>query len=177
MLRKVGGYVPKFALEVVNPEIPTESLRFLCYIGSIYEEKNEYSKALEVYEEALKILKEYSKKVIPFYSIPEILSKLADLQLKIQDYPASEHHARQSLAIDSTQVDVRIKLAHSLLFQSRYLEAESIYKELLTLPAAETDKTNAQMILDDFDELEKAGVIPEDRKGEVERIRKLMNSE
>jgi len=166
----------------IFPKLPDENEKqsFGCVSGCLgslailYHKNQEYEKSIKFLYEENEI---YKKKEESRRPLKRNFILLSFYHLFIQDYTKSELYARQSLAIDSTQVDARIKLAHSLLFQSRYPEAESIYKELLTLPAAETGKTNAQMILYDFDELEKAGVIPEDRKGEVERIRKIMNNE
>ena len=93
--------------------------------------------------------------------------------LFIEDYVQSEQSARQALALDSTQTWVKTNLAHALLFQNRFSEAEKIYKELSQL-IIKDNETYTKTILGDFEELEKAGVIPEERKADVEKIRKML---
>ena len=63
------------------------------------------------------------------------------------------------MELDSNQTWVKINLAHAMLFQNCFSEAEKIYKEL-SQTIYKDNETYTQALLDDFDELEKAGVIP-----------------
>jgi len=93
--------------------------------------------------------------------------------LFIKDYAQSEQSARRALKLDSTQTWVKVNLAHALLFRNHFSKAEKLYKEL-SQTMRKGNETYTKAILEDFDELEKAGVIPEKRKADVEKIRKML---
>jgi ATP/maltotriose-dependent transcriptional regulator MalT len=67
-------------------------------------------------------------------------------------------------------------LAHALLFQNRFSEAEAVYKEL-SQTIIKNNETYTKALLKDFDDLEKAGAIPEAYKDDVEKIRKILREE
>ncbi|MDR1601177.1 MAG: tetratricopeptide repeat protein [Tannerella sp.] len=92
-----------------------------------------------------------------------------------QEYPLSEQSARKGLDADPSQVWIKTNLAHALLFQSRFAEAETIYQEL-SQTIYKNNETFTQALLDDFDALEKAGAIPEERKQDVEKIRTMLRT-
>jgi len=89
--------------------------------------------------------------------------------LFIKEYAQSEQSALKALELDSTYIVSKTNLAHALLFQNRFSEAEVIYKELV-----QTDESYAKVLLDDFNDLEKAGVIPSERKADVEKIKQIL---
>ncbi len=82
------------------------------------------------------------------------------------DYPAAESLSLNGLRKDSTQHWIATNLAVALLFQGKTTEAEKIYRQYKN----ELKKS----FLDDFTIFEKAGVIPEERKKDVEHIRQLL---
>jgi len=92
------------------------------------------------------------------------LSNLSWFYLLTQEYVKSEQSAREAWKLDSTELRSKAYIAHALLFQGHYAEAEKIYKELL-------QANEHEVISDNFDELKQAGAIPEERKGDVEKIR------
>ena len=73
------------------------------------------------------------------------------------------------LKVDSTQHMAYTNLAAALLFQGKVEEAEKLYRQY----KAEFKDG----FLDDFDEYERVGVIPEERKKDVERIKAMLNEE
>ena len=93
--------------------------------------------------------------------------------LFIKDYKQSEQSARKALKLDSTQTWVKTNLAHALLFQNQFSKAEKMYKEL-SQTTMKGNETYTKTILGDFEDLEKAGVIPEKSKVNVEKIRKML---
>jgi len=99
--------------------------------------------------------------------------RLSWYYLFIKEYDQSEQAARRALELDATQTWVKTNLAHTLLFQGRFPEAEAIYKEL-SQTIDQGNETYSKVLLNDFDELEKAGVIPEEHKADVEKIRKML---
>ena len=84
-----------------------------------------------------------------------------------KDYALAEQYAREGLAVDSTQNDICTNLAPALLFQGKTTEAEQIYLQY------KSELKDA--FLDDFRQFEEAGAIPEERKKDVERIKKMLN--
>lgn len=82
-------------------------------------------------------------------------------------FTQAEQYAHKALSIDSTQHWINTSLAASLLFQGKYTEAEAIYCQY----KAELKDS----FLEDFDDYEAAGVIPEERKADMEKIRKLLS--
>ena len=93
--------------------------------------------------------------------------------LFINDYAQSEQFARKALELDSTYIISKTNLAHALLFQNRFSEAETIYKEL-SQTIYKNNETYTKTLLNDFDDLEKAGAIPEKYRDDVEKIRKIL---
>jgi tetratricopeptide (TPR) repeat protein len=109
----------------------------------------------------------------PESAVARTLGTLSWNYLFIKDYKQSEQSARQALKLDNTQTWVKVNLAHALLFQNRFSEAEKIYKEL-SQTIMKGDGTYTQTLLIDLEELERAGVIPEKCKASVEKIRKIL---
>ena len=93
--------------------------------------------------------------------------------LFINEYALSEQFARKSLELDSTYTVAKTNLAHALLFQNRFSEAETVYREL-SQTIYKTNETYTKALLNDFDDLEKIGAIPEKHKDDVEKIRKIL---
>ena len=78
----------------------------------------------------------------------------------------AEQYSREALSIDSTQHWIYTNLAAALLFQGKYSEAEAIYRQY-------KDELKDSFI-QDLNDFETAGVIPEERKADVERIRRML---
>jgi len=95
--------------------------------------------------------------------------------LFIKDYAQSEQSARKALELDNTYILPKTNLDHALLFQNRFSEAEKIYKEL-SQTIYNNNETYTQTLLNDLKELEEAGVIPNDCKKDVDKIRKMLES-
>ncbi|MDR0872954.1 MAG: tetratricopeptide repeat protein [Prevotellaceae bacterium] len=89
-----------------------------------------------------------------------------------KNYQKSEQSAQKGLSIDSTQTWIKTNLAAALLFQNRYEDAEKVYSELLNTPTE--GLSYAEKCLEDLNKYEKADVIPENQKENVEKIRQLL---
>ena len=109
----------------------------------------------------------------PESAVARTLGTLSWHYLFIKDYKKSEQSARKALKLDNTQTWVKTNLAHALLFQNKFSKAEKIYTELSLIKRNE-NTTYKQILLDDFEALEKAGVIPENQKANVEKIRRML---
>ena len=93
--------------------------------------------------------------------------------LLIKEYAQSEQSARKALDLDGTYTISKTNLAHSLLFQDRFSEAEAIYKEL-SQTVYQNNDTYTKALLNDFDELEKADAIPKECSEDVNKIRQML---
>jgi len=143
-------------------------------LANLHSDLNEYSKALKECEEALEIHRKFADENPKVYvkNVAETLGNLSGYYLFTKEYLKSEQSARKALELDGASF-AKTNLAHALLFQNHFSEAEKIYKEL-SQTVYRNNETYTQILLDDFDALEKAGVIPESRKADVEKIRKIL---
>ena len=143
---------------------------FSANLAIVYHNVKEYTKAEEEYNGALKIFKELAKENPKVYSmyVVMILDNLSRNYLLIKEYTQSEQLAREALELNN-DISYKIPLAHALLFQRRFSEAEAIYNELI-----EDDETLIQSLLNDLEELEEMGVIPEECNSNVEKIRRML---
>lgn len=92
-----------------------------------------------------------------------------------REYTNSESAGRRGLEHDSTQIWIYTNLAHALLFQGKYPEAEKIYLSLKgKMSEHDRTKTYTEILLSDFEELEKKGAIPLNSKNEVNKIIALL---
>jgi len=108
---------------------------------------------------------------------PDISQRYGSLSwhyLFTKEYSKSEQSARRALELDHTQTWVKTNLAHALLFQNRFSEAEKIYKEL-SQTIYTNNETFTKTLFEDFDTLEKEGVIPPKFSSDVGKIRKMLN--
>ena len=60
---------------------------------------------------------------------PKVCGSLSYYLLFLKKFPESEMSARWALEKDDTQTWIKVNLAHALLFQNKYDEAEKIYQE------------------------------------------------
>lgn len=167
-------------LKIFSPALIMTTLGML---GGIHSENKNYQKAVEMHEEVSKICKNiiddnpklydenpqlYLSMLISNYGV------LSCYYLFIKEYSKSEQSTLLTLELDNTQTSVKTNLAHALLFQNRFSEAEAIYKEL-SQTTYKKNKTYTKTLLEELKELEKANVIPAESKADVEKIRKMSN--
>ena len=98
--------------------------------------------------------------------LTSLLGRLSYYNIWIKHYVEAEQYAREAISIDTTMHWICSNLAVALLFQGKYDEAEQIYRQY------KDELINT--FLQDFDDLEIAGIIPEERRVDVERIKKLL---
>ena len=140
----------------------------LFCLSQLYGVVNDYLAAYHLNQEWLPIMKK------KYEADPESLQNDYASQLGGQSYycifakqyAEAEQYAREGLTIDSTKHFIYSNLAPALLFQGRCEEAEQIYRQY-------KDELK-DSFLDDFKQYAEAGVIPEERKTDVERIKRLI---
>ena len=85
------------------------------------------------------------------------------------NFKDAEFYALESIKTDSTKHLAYTNLAAALLFQGKTAEAEKLYRQFKS--------EFKDGFLDDFAEYERLGVIPEERKEDVGRIKAMLNAE
>ena len=174
----------KEALEIYRRLVVSNPQAYSIYVAIIlsnlaelYRTIKEYSKAMEEYKESLEIRRELTEKNSKVYtaSVVRVLNDISYCCLFTKEYAQSEQYAREALELDSTALKAKVYLAHALLLQNRFAEAEKIYKELSKTTEQDNEKTYTQTILENLDELENADALPEERKADVEKVRKMIS--
>lgn len=88
-----------------------------------------------------------------------IYGRLAYQQLLANRPADAENSARRALRLDPTQLWIKTNLAHGMLLTGEVQEAMAIYKAEQNSSLGDSDpRTFGQAVLDDFKELEEAGV-------------------
>jgi tetratricopeptide (TPR) repeat protein len=124
-----------------------------------------YTEVLEIYKDLAKEDQKYNLELANIYG------NISFYQLFNKNFIQAEKSANEGLKIDPTQTWIKTNLAHALLFQGKFNEAQNIYLELKdqTYPEDES-KTFRYYFLQDLDEFEKAGITHPDIPG----IRELL---
>jgi len=163
-------------LAAENPKVYLYSMAAtLNNVAVSYKDIGEYAKASEKYKDALPIFRELAAENPKTYlaNVVDVLNNFSFCCICVKEYAQAEQYANEMLKLDSTALQGKIFIAHILLFQGHYAQAEKIYKEL-SQTVEHGNKTYKQTILGDFDELEKADAIPEEHKAEVEKIKRAI---
>lgn len=141
----------------------------LHWLSQLYSTTSEHTRYYELNEEWLPILKTYYQEDAESnkgnYSSALINQSFQCIFLK--KFEQAEQYAREALQIDDSKTIIYTNLAAALLFQGKYDEAEQIYIQY-------KDKLR-DGFLQDLADFEAAGIIPEERKTDVERIKKMLN--
>ena len=138
-------------------------------LADFYDNSHQLGKSESLYTEALETYRRLASLDADTYT-PYVARTLGNLSyhfLLTKDYEKAERYARDALAIDSNKIFVYANLAHSLLFQGRYQDAEAIYDKY--------QNDLKKMILDDFQKFKEYHVIPLAHKEFVEHIITKLN--
>jgi tetratricopeptide (TPR) repeat protein len=102
----------------------------------------------------------------------QIYGLLGVCQLFAKNFPAAESATRKALQLDEKQRWVTSNLAHALLLQGNYDEAEKIYKSLRH-KKDEKGKLYKEIFLENLKDLEQDGVFAMPNEN-IEKVRKLL---
>lgn len=139
-----------------------------CLVG-LHSNDKDYATAYSSNKELLPLLKanygedadkwktDYRGKLISQSFYANLLGKFEEGEL----------HSLEALKVDSTQHLAYTNLAAAYLLQGKYQAAEKLYRQY--------KNEFKEGLLNDLDELAKAGVIPAERKADVEKIKKMLN--
>lgn len=155
-----------------NPQVYESDLAETYFnLAHSYNKVRRLSESEGMYKAALLIYKRLEKDdseeiQSALNSIYTNMSFNSNLLGKFKD---GELYALEALKVDSTKHLAYTNLAAALLFQGKTVEAEKLYRQFKS--------EFKDGFLDDFAEYERLGVIPEERKMDVERIKAMLKAE
>ena len=160
----------KLCKDMMNdkPDKALYTANLSCLVG-LHNTNKDYATAYTYNKELLPLLKanygEDAEKWKVVYS-SQLLSQsfFANVLGKFEE---GELHSLEALRVDSTQHLAYTNLAAAYLLQGKYQAAEKLYRQY--------KNEFKDGLLTDLDELAKAGVIPAERKADVEKIKKILN--
>ena len=160
----------KLCKDMMNdkPDKALYAANLSCLVGLHNTNKN-YATAYTYNKELLPLLKaNYSEEAVKWKVVysGQLLSQsfYANVLGKFEE---GELHSLEALKVDSTQHLAYTNLAAAYLLQGKYQAAEKLYRQY--------KNEFKEMLLNDLDELAKAGVIPIERIADVEKIKKMLN--
>ena len=147
-----------------------KSIRYMCLfeLSNIYSAEKDYVSAYISNGELLPMLKDMfmedsEKYKRDYYGTLVSQSFYSNLLGKFEE---GEQYSLEALKEDSTQHIANTNLAAALLFQGKVEEAEKLYRQY--------KEEFMDGFLEDFAEFERLGIIPEERKTDVERIKAMI---
>ena len=160
----------KLCKDMMNdkPDTALYAANLSCLVG-LHNTNKDYATAYTYNKELLPLLKDnYSEEAVKWKVVysGQLLSQsfYANVLGKFEE---GELHSLEALKVDSTQHLAYTNLAAAYLLQGKYQAAEKLYRQY--------KRELKEGFLSDFDELAKAGVIPAERKADVEKIKKMLN--
>ena len=157
-------------LNVLGENHPDVATTLDCLVF-LYSKTQQFLKAYKTAEDALNIRKRlYEESALANEKqYIEALISMSFYSLMIGKFDEAEAYSIEAIGIDSTEIFINTNLAAALLLQGKNEEAERIY----SLYKADLKES----FLDDFRQLDEAGIIPKERKVEVEKIKRMLNEE
>jgi ankyrin repeat protein/Tfp pilus assembly protein PilF len=143
-----------------------------CKHRDLYLDLSSAYHKLGKYEQAINVLNQY----LQIDSLDAgIYGSLSYYYIFAKDYEKSKQAATKGFEIDKKKNWIKANFALALLLQGNYEESKSIFLKLTGRMCFE-DRFCDEVWLADFDELEKANVIPENQKANVEKIRQMLRN-
>ena len=138
-------------------------------LGIIYGDNQRLAESEAMFKSALDVYERLAKAnphaYEPYLANTKVLLVL--VYMSTQRFAESESMCISALKINPNIHFAYTNLAAALLFQGKVEEAEKIYRQYKA-------ELKDEFLLD-FAEFERAGVIPEERKADVERIKAMLN--
>jgi tetratricopeptide (TPR) repeat protein len=160
----------------MSEEESSECDMFLAWtqseLGDLYSHLDSLEKSMIAYDEAVEVYEQlYQNKPELKEGYVGALGKQSFLAIYLKRFAKAEQQAEIALNIDPGQQWIFSSLAASKLFQGKYDEAEEIYRNMIS---GQNEEMKNRFI-EDLDDFEAAGIVPEERKSDVERIRKILS--
>lgn len=144
-----------------------EYMATLMLLNPLYTKAQNHGSAYQINQELLPFLENGYRKGYFVDEYVEVLGSHAFNCLFLEKFFEAEEMALEALSIAPDQHWIVTNLAAAQLFQGKYTEAEQLYRQY-------KDELKEDF-LNDFNTFETAGVIPGERKADVEKIRKLLS--
>ena len=159
-------------LAKANPQAYEPDLaRSYNNLAILYRATQRLSESEAMYKSALAIRERLAKANPKVYEV-DLANQYICLSIisnHLGKFKEGEYYALEALKVDSTKHLAYTNLAAALLFQGKTAEAEKLYRQFKS--------EFKDSFLDDFAEYERLGVIPEERKMDVERIKAMLKAE
>jgi len=156
-----------------NPKMYLSNvLATLNNLSNISGQLKDYAAAVNYTNQGNEQLLKYQNEFDFISKIAQNYSVLSWYYLLSKEFALSEESARRSIELNSSSL-AKTNLAHALLFQNRFSEAEMIYMEL-SKTIHSKNETFTKMLLEDFVTLEDESVIPEECQKDVEIIKTML---
>ena len=133
-------------------------------LATLYLEAKRNNESEDAYNGAIKLYQDYIN-ANPDNSAT-YLEQMSYYSNLVGKFDEGEKYALEALKNDSTATDTYKDLAAALLLQGKFDEAVKIYSDYKT--------DLKESFISDLDEMEQIGVIPEERKQDVLRIREIL---
>lgn len=164
----------KESLEIVRRLATTQAnesnlASTLCNLAGLYDKMNYLAESDSLYWEALDIYLRLEENNLQAYytDLVNSLFCLGKVKIKEKQFETAVGLFEELLSFDSTLYGVNSDLAAALLFQGKFDKAEAIYRQY-------KEKLKDDF-LQDLDLFEALDVIPESRKADVKKIRKMLS--
>lgn len=130
----------------------------------------------ELYDLYIKLLDSYEKDGVGDNTKVEALNSIAWYGLLTSNFIDAEKNIRKGISLVPEYKYLYTNLAPALLLQGKTKQAISEYKKWANKPFNEANlPTYKEVFLADFKEFEAAGVIPENRRKDIEKIKKILS--
>ena len=144
-----------------------EVAKMLRNVANLLDKRQNWEESEKLYQEELAINKQLAQQSRQYTAdVARTYGNLSNHALLMKQFDKALDYARQGLACDSTKMFIHANIAAAHLFKGEYAQAEAIYRQYRP--------QLRDTFLDDLDQFGKQGVIPQERAGDVERIRQLL---
>ncbi len=156
-------------LALHNPSYGKWYENTLDLLSQLYQTTEEHAKYYAINEERIPLLKKHYQDDVTAYQkdYARALGYQSYQCIFVSQLEKAEQYAREALLVDTIQIWINAHLVAALLLQDKYDEAEAVCRQY-------KDKLKDSFI-QDFIDFEVAGAIPEERKVDMERIKKLLS--
>lgn len=141
-----------------------------------YNWNKDYSSTIQISEQLVKLTETYYNKDPKRWrwDYSRVLSSYSSDFILCGNFKEAEQYAHKSISIEKRYFNY-IPLSFSLLFQGKYTDAENIIIQHKDRLFKGFDKKFGHYFLLALNNYAEAGVIPEERKEDVERIKRILN--
>lgn len=156
-------------LAAVSPQTYRPDVaRLLRNVATLLDKRQCWDESEQLYLEELAINKELDQANPGQYIVDVARSygNLSNHALLMKQWDKALEYAQQGLACDSTRLFIHANIAAAHLFKGEYNLAEAIYRQYR--------QQLHDTFLDDLDQFNRMGIIPEERIEDVQRIRQLL---